>query len=344
MKRSALAALLTILAFAAAPARAADDFGGTDYPYKLPLGLKSAPEVPADNPINDAKVELGKRLYFDKRVSGDGTVSCATCHDPTKGWTDRSPVSTGIRGQKGGRSAPTVLNSAYMEVQFWDGRAKTLEDQAKGPIQNPVEMGSTHKETVKRIAGVKGYAPLFKAAFGDEAIDIDRVAKAIASFERTVLTGNSPYDRWQAGDKSAMSASAVRGFNLFNDPKKANCAICHDGFNFSDSDFHNLGVGMKAKTPDLGRYEVTKADKDKGAFKTPTLRNLADTAPYMHDGSERTLMDVVRFYNKGGEPNPGLDGRIHPLGLKPAEVADVAAFLDALNGDRAVIAPPKLPE
>lgn len=338
-----LLTLSFLMALAPAPARA-DDFGGPEYPYKLPLGLKSAPEVPADNPISDAKVELGRLLYFDKRLSGDGTVSCASCHDPKRGWTDRSPVSTGIKGQKGGRSAPTVLNAAYMEVQFWDGRAKTLEEQSKGPIQNPVEMGSTHEETVKRIAGVKGYAPYFKAAFGDARVDIDRVGKAIASFERTVLTGDSPYDRWLAGDKTAMSASAARGHALFNDPAKGNCAICHDGFNFSDSDFHNLGVGMKAAKPDLGRFVVTGADKDKGAFKTPTLRNLADTAPYMHDGSERTLEDVVAFYDKGGEKNPSLDGRIHPLGLTAAERADLVAFLNALNGDKVEIAAPKLPE
>jgi len=338
-----LPALALCLA-AALPVHAADDFGGSDYPYALPLGLKSAPEVPADDPLTDAKVELGKILYFDKRLSRDGTVSCATCHDPAKGWTDRSPVSTGIKGRKGARSAPTVLNAAYMEVQFWDGRAKTLEDQAKGPIENPVEMGFTHRELADRLAGLAGYAPYFRKAFGDPTIDIDRVAKAIASFERTVLTGNSPYDRWLAGDKTALSAAAVRGQALFNDPKKGNCAICHDGFNFSDSAFHNLGVGMKAKTPDLGRYAVTKEEKDKGAFKTPTLRNLADTAPYMHDGSEKTLRQVVEFYDKGGEKNPWLDGRIRPLGLTSREIDDIAAFLDALNGDKVLVTPPRLPD
>jgi cytochrome c peroxidase len=343
MNRPAIAALALILAVARAPSRAAD-FSGPEYPYKLPLGLKSAPEIPSDNPVTDAKVELGKLLYFDKRISADGTVSCANCHDPAKGWTDRAPVSTGIKGQKGGRSAPTVLNSAYMDVQFWDGRAKTLEDQAKGPIQNPLEMGSTHEGTVKRIAGVKGYAPLFKAVFGDEKVDIDRVAKAIATFERTVLTGNSPYDRWQAGDMEAMSEAAVRGHALFNNSAKGNCAICHDGFNFSDSDFHNLGVGLRTAKPDLGRFEVTKLEKDKGAFRTPTLRNLADTAPYMHDGSEKTLEAVVAFYNKGGEKNPHLDGRIHPLGLSPEESADLVAFMNALNGDKVEIEAPKLPE
>jgi len=333
-----ISALALALAVASPSARA------DDYAFKLPVGLKSAPDVPDDNPMSAAKVELGKNLYFDKRLSRDGTVSCATCHDPRKGWTDRSPVSTGIKGQKGGRSAPTVLNAAYMEVQFWDGRAPSLEEQAKGPIQNPVEMGFTHPEAVARIAGIKGYAPLFKAAFGDDKVDIDRIAKAIASFERTVLTGNSPYDRWLAGDKKAMSESAARGHDLFNDPKKANCAICHDGFNFSDSSFHNLGIGMKAKKPDLGRFEQTKQEKDKGAFKTPTLRNLADTAPYMHDGSEKTLKEVVEFYDDGGFGNPWLDGRIKPLHLTDAEIADIVAFLDALNGDKVLIAPPKLPE
>ncbi|MBI4061783.1 MAG: cytochrome-c peroxidase [Elusimicrobia bacterium] len=334
--------LVLTVALASPPARA-DDFGGPEYPYKVPLGLKP-PDVPVDNPLDDAKVELGKRLYFDKRLSGDGTVSCATCHDPSKGWTDRAPVSTGIRGQRGARSAPTVLNSAYMDLQFWDGRAKSLEEQAKGPIENPIEMGSTHKGAVARIKKIKGYAPLFKAAFGDARVDIDRIAKAIAAFERTILTGNSPFDRWQAGDKTAMSESAARGFALFNDSAKGNCAICHDGFNFTDSDFHNLGVGMKAPAPDLGRFSVTKADKDRGAFKTPTLRNLADTAPYMHDGSEKTLEAVVAFYDKGGEKNQWLDGRIRPLGLTPAEIGDLIAFLNALNGDKVEIPVPELPQ
>ncbi len=321
----------------------ADDFGGPEYPYKVPLGLK-APEVPADNPVTDAKRDLGRVLYFDKRLSADGTVSCATCHAPDKGWTDRSPVSTGIHGQKGGRSAPTVLNSAYMAVQFWDGRAKTLEDQAKGPIQNPVEMGFTHDACVAKLKSIKGYAPLFKAAFGDDKIDIDRVAKAIATFERTVLTGNSPADKWEAGDKKAMSAAAARGRELFHG--KANCAICHDGFNFSDSDFHNLGVGMAKEIakPDLGRFDQTKAETDKGKFKTPTLRNLKDTAPYMHDGSQKTLAEVVDFYDRGGEKNAQLDGRIKPLGLTKRERADLVAFLDALNGDPAAVKFPKMPE
>lgn len=330
-----LAAVLTV----AAPARAED----AEYPYKVPLGLK-APDVPADNPVTDAKRDLGKALYFDKRLSADGTVSCATCHDPEKGWTDQSPVSAGIHGQKGGRSAPTVLNAAYYDLQFWDGRAKTLEDQAKGPIQNPIEMGFTHDACVAKLKSIKGYRKLFKKAFGDEKIDIDRVAKAIATFERTVLTGNSPADKWEAGDKKAMSESAARGRELFHG--KANCAICHDGFNFSDSDFHNLGVGMQKgiNKPDVGRRDQTKEVADTGKFKTPTLRNLKHTAPYMHDGSQKTLGEVIDFYDRGGEKNAQLDGRIKPLKLSKAERDDLLAFLDALNGDPVAIKPPKLPE
>lgn len=330
--------LLALLAALALPALAAE---APEYKWKLPLGLQE-PDVPEDNPMSEAKVELGKALYFDKRLSRDGTVSCATCHDPSKGWTDQAPVSTGIKGQKGGVSAPSVLNAAYYELQFWDGRAASLEEQAKGPIQNPIEMGFTHEEAVARLKGIKGYSPLFKRAFGDAAIDIDRVAKAIAAFERTVLTGNAPFDRWQAGDKAAMSEAAIRGHALFNG--KGNCSFCHDGFNFSNSDFHNIGVGMTAKEPNLGRFGQTKEERHKGAFKTPTLRNLRYTAPYMHDGSEKTVRDVIEYYNRGGNKNPWIDGRVKELQLTKQEVDDLVAFMDALNGDPVAVAEPKLPK
>lgn len=332
---------LAVILASAALSSSAGDFDGAEYPYPVPLGLR-APDVPEDNPVTDAKVELGRALYFDKRLSRDGTVSCASCHAPEKGWTDQAAVSTGIKGQKGGVSAPTVLNSAYMEFQFWDGRAKTLEEQAKGPIQNPIEMGFTHDEAVARLRTIRGYAAYFKSAFGDEGIDIDRIAKAIATFERTVLTGDAPYDRWFAGDKKAMSASAARGHDLFHG--KASCAICHDGFNFSNSDFHNIGVGSKAKEPSLGRFGQTKDEKHRGAFKTPTLRNLKHTAPYMHDGSEPTLEAVIDYYDRGGEANAHLDGRIKPLKLTAAEKKDLVAFMDALNGDPAAVKFPKMPE
>lgn len=329
----------TLLALSTLPA-AAEWEESVEFPYPVPLGLQK-PRVPADNPVTDAKVDLGKKLYFDKRLSADGTISCATCHDPQKGWTDQAKVSTGIRGQKGGVSAPTVLNSAYMDVQFWDGRAATLEEQAKGPIENPIEMGFTHAAATTAIAGVPGYPPLFEKAFGSTAVTIDRIAQAIASFERTVLTGNAPYDRFEAGDKKALSASAQRGMKLFFG--KANCSVCHSGFNFSDSDFHNLGVGMMAKEPNLGRYAQTKEERHRGAFKTPTLRNLGDTAPYMHDGSEATLDSVMALYNRGGNKNPWLDKEMKPLHLTPREIKDVVNFMKALNGDKAMVEEPALP-
>lgn len=311
-----------------------------DYPYAVPLGLQK-PEVPMDNPLTDEKVDLGKKLYFDKRLSADGTVSCATCHAPRKGWTDQEKVSTGIGGQKGTVNAPTVLNSAYMEKQFWDGRAASLEEQAKGPIENPIEMGFTHAAATTALAGIPGYPPLFEAAFGTPEVTIDRVAQAIASFERTVLTGNAPYDRYEAGDKKALNASAQRGLKLFFG--KANCSVCHSGFNFSNSDFHNLGVGMTKKEPNLGRYNVTKEDRHRGAFKTPTLRNLAATAPYMHDGSESTLETVVDFYDRGGVQNPWLDKEMKPLRLTAREKKDLVSFMDALNGDPVLMEEPTLP-
>src|SRR3569832_31277 len=250
---------LLLLALASATAGAADF--GADYPYPVPQGLE-APPVPSYNPVTDGKVALGKVLFFDKRLSRDATISCASCHDPAKGWTDQSPVSTGIKGQKGARSAPTVLNAAYMESQFWDGRAASLEEQAKGPIENPLEMGFTHHELVARLAQVQGYKPLFTAAFGDESVSIGRIAMAIATFERTVLTGNSPYDRWKAGDAKAMSPAAQAGYQLFTDKDRANCISCHSGPNFSDSKFHNTGIG--ADEP--GHMAVTHNPKDMGSF------------------------------------------------------------------------------
>jgi len=266
-----------------------------DAPFvSVPLGLDADLNIPADNPLTPEKVELGRMLYFDKRLSADGSVSCATCHNPTMGWTDNQPVSAGIHGQKGGRSAPTVINATYLKVQFWDGRAKTLEDQALGPIANPIEMGNTHEKMVATVLKVPGYQPLFEKAFGGPPTK-ERVAQAIASFERTVLSGNSRYDRFVAGDSSALSDSEKRGKDLFFG--KARCVTCHLGPIFSDSAFHNLGVGMGKKTPDLGRYAISRKDRDRGAFRTPGLRDVSRTAPYMHDGSQATLEEVVDFYN-----------------------------------------------
>jgi cytochrome c peroxidase len=311
-------------------------------PPKPPLGL--IPVIwPQDNPYTPEKAELGRYLYFDKRLSSDNSVACATCHDPGHGYTDAAPVSTGIRGQKGGRSAPTVINRAYSLAQFWDGRAGTLEEQAKGPIANPIEMGNTHDAMVTSLGGIGGYRPMFEKSFGTPEITVDRVAQAIATFERTVLSGNSRYDRYKAGDKKAMSAAQVRGMRVFFD--KAQCDSCHEGVNFTLNAYANLGVGADKPEPDVGRFAVTKDSADWGAFKTPTLRDIARTAPYMHDGSLLNLHQVVDFYDKGGNPNKNLDKKIKPLHLSQQQKDDLVAFLEALTGDVPPMRPPdKFPQ
>jgi cytochrome c peroxidase len=283
---------------------------------------------------------LGRLLYFDKRLSIDDTVACVTCHDPAHGFAEPRKTSSGVGGKVGGRNAPTVLNRLFSKEQFWDGRAEDLEAQAKGPLVNPIEMAMPSLDAVvARVRGVAGYRPLFEEAFGSPEVTIDRIAQAIAAFERRVLTGGSPFDRYVAGDHAAMGDGAIRGMAIFNE--KGNCDTCHSGFNFTDESYHNLGVGMDAATPDLGRYEVTKADVDRGAFKTPTLRNVATTGPYMHDGSEPNLRAVVVFYDAGGRPNPWLSKEMRPLALSQREIDDLVAFLEALTGPVTETTPPR---
>ena len=299
-------------------------------PPKVPLGLPAF-SWPKDNPYSAAKVELGRVLYFDPRLSADESVSCASCHAPKHAFADGAAVSTGIKAQKGGRSAPTVINRAYSLAQFWDGRAGTLEDQAIGPIANPIEMGMTHDAAVERLRGIAGYRAMFTKAFGSDEITIGTVAKAIATFERTIMSGNAPYDRYKSGQKNAMTASQVRGMDVF--VNKAKCDQCHEGANFTLNAYSNLGVGSDKADPDVGRFAVTKNPKDWGLFKTPTLREIEHTAPYMHDGSLKTLEEVVDFYDKGGIPNRNLDANMKKLNLTDAQKRDLVAFLKALSGE-----------
>ena len=309
----------------------------------IPLGLLPI-QFPKSNPYSAEKAELGRLLYYDTRLSADNTVSCGTCHTPAFAYTDGQPNSKGIRGQRGGRSAPSVINRAYSLAQFWDGRAATLEEQAKGPIQNPIEMGETHEGVVKKLNGIAGYRSLFKKVYGSEEIDIDRVAMAIATFERIVLSGNSAYDKYKAGNKTAMSASQIRGLDVYLN--KAKCDGCHEGINFTANSYHNIGVGMDKPNPDEGRSAVTKNAADWGAFKTPTLRDISRTAPYMHDGSLKTLEEVVDFYDKGGIPNKNLDEKIKKLNLTEQNKKDLVAFMKALDGTslQAHKIPAKFPE
>ena len=312
-------------------------------PPAVPLGL--LPVVwPVDNPYTPEKAELGRLLYFDKRLSADHSIACATCHAPQYAFTDAMPVSTGIGGQRGSRSSPTIINRAYSVAQFWDGRAATLEEQVKGPIGNAIEMGASLEVAMSNLRAIAGYRALFAKAFETEDFTMEHVAKAIATFERTILSGNSAYDRYDAGDKKALTPAQIRGRSVFF--KKAKCDKCHEGPNFTKDTYHNLGVGADKPSPDVGRYAVTKDPKDWGAFKTPTLRDIADTAPYMHDGSLKTLREVVDLYDKGGVLNKNLDKDIKPLKLTADERNDLIEFLRALSGQgwQNVKAPEKFPE
>ena len=333
-----------ILAMSACQKEAPPAADLTPYPLQTPPGLDSdfAKWIPADNPLTVAKVDLGKKLYFDPRLSVDGTVSCATCHNPTFGFSNGVQFSPGHKGQLGDRNSPTVINRLYSTVQFWDGRAASLEEQALGPVQNPVEMANTVEGMIANLEKIPGYKPEFRKAFGTEEISADRVAKAIASFERTLLSANSPFDRFQEGDATAISDSAKRGFAVFIG--KGACNQCHPAPHFTDEQFHNIGVGMDKENPDLGRFKVTQQEKDKGAFKTPTLRDITETYPYLHDGSAKTLGEVVEIYDRGGTPNPWLDAKIKPLELTRQEGTDLVEFLKTLTCTPIKIEEPVLPD
>jgi cytochrome c peroxidase len=312
---------------------------GKPVKIKAPLGLPPVP-IPPDNPPTEETIALGRRLYYDPGLSVDGTISCASCHAPNLGFGDGKALSNGVAGKLGTRSAPTVVNAAYNTRQFWDGRSASLEKQAEGPMANPAEMGHTLEGVVKFAQSDPTYRKLFLKAWGTEQITIDLVTKSIASFERTVVIGDSPFDRfYYGGDKKALSLAAQRGLKLFVNPKKGNCSVCHvigkKYALFTDNKFHNIGVGAdtSGNFADVGLYAQSKNTADMGAFKTPTLRNIAETAPYMHDGSQATLKDVVDHYVGGGTSNPHLDKEIHALDfLTFDERADLKAFLESLSG------------
>ncbi|MCP4248273.1 MAG: cytochrome-c peroxidase [bacterium] len=302
---------------------------------KPPLGIDSTFDE-LDDPPTPERVRLGRWLFFDTRLSADGTISCATCHQPEHAFSEPTPVSTGIRGQKGNRKAPSFVNQAWTLYPhfFWDGRVASLEEQALGPVANPIEMGNTLEAMISTLRSIKSYPRYFQEAFGSPEITEERVAKAIADYERTRMSGDSPWDRWRKNrDEKAVSDQVKKGHELFHG--KAACNQCHLGQNLTDTRFHNLGVGWDAKTKkfaDIGRYEVSKKDEDRGAFKTPGLRDLTKRGPWMHDGSHKTLLEVVEFYNRGGEANPHLSPKMKPLELTPDEVAAIVAMLEALDG------------
>jgi cytochrome c peroxidase len=304
------------------------------------LRPEAAP-APPDNLPTEARVQLGEMLFWDPRLSRKGSMSCASCHNPALGWSDGLPTASGFDMQTLGRATPTILNTAFNPIQMWDGRKSSLEDQALGPISAEGEMNLPLPEMLARLKSIPGYASAFEKAYPGEGISEVTVARAIASFERTVLSTESPFDRWRQGEHGAISASAQRGFALFQD--KAKCAVCHMGFNFTDNGFHNIGVRDTGE-PDLGRFAQRKVKSMQGAFKTPTLRDVALTAPYMRNGIYKTLTEVVEHYNRGGDVKENLDVNMVPLNLNKQEVADVVAFLESLTGAPRMVHVPRLPQ
>jgi cytochrome c peroxidase len=367
-------ALMSIALFIATPIRAGELVSAAASPLVQPKSMQQVglPQTatlaatPADNPRTPAKVELGQRLFFDARLSADGTIACSTCHDPARAFTDGKPVSTGIAGRVGQRNSPTVLNALYNKTQFWDGRAATLEQQAGLPIVNSVEMGQPDLDAaVAAITAIPEYRQEFVGVFGAPP-DTSNLVRAIAAYERTQVAFDSPFDHYIAGERNAIDAAAQRGWELFN--TRARCNKCHalsedtrDTSNFTDNDFHNIGIGIirhnvvalaeqarqllaagdtaaidraaiQTDMSALGRFLVTKKETDTASFKTPNLRNLLVTAPYFHDGSQATLWDVIDHYNKGaGLNNPYLDEDIQPLALSEPDIDDLVAFLASLT-------------
>ncbi len=346
----------------------------------LPLGLRAGQDAIKgleENPLTRAKIELGRQLYFDQRLSSDASISCASCHDPDAGFASHDRFGIGVGQQMGGRNSPVAYNRIVSDVQFWDGRAPTLEEQAKGPIANPIEMSNTHEACVASLRQVPGYVLQFNSIFED-GLTIDNAARAIASFERALVTGPAPWDVYkeltdfeaayavdiedlealqeddpelykeytdlkQLAEEHPISDSAIRGGELFFSDKSG-CTACHVGANFTDELYHNLGVGMDAEEPDLGRFVITNEEQDRGAFKTPTVRNVALTGPYMHDGSQETLEEVVEWYVKGGHPNPWLDEKVKKLELTDQDKQDLVAFMvEGLTGTFPKVERTKLP-
>lgn len=291
----------------------------------IPLGLDLYMPVPEENPLTEEKIELGRRLFNDRRLSRDQSVSCASCHDPKRAFSDGRPIAIGVFGRVGHRNAPTLINRGYGRAFFWDGRIPTLEEQVLTPIQDTNEMDMTLPEASARVG-----------------LPSHEISRALASYVRSILSGDSPFDRFINGDRSSLSPEQQVGLQIFR--RKANCTACHVGPTFTDEQFHNTGVawrepstssGQAGSFADAGRFAVTGKTEDHGAFKTPTLREIARTAPYMHDGSMTTLEEVIDFYDRGGNKNPFLDAQLRPLGLGEVERQALAAFLRSLSGTTA---------
>jgi cytochrome c peroxidase len=312
---------------------------GAPIQIHAPLGLPPVP-IPKDNWPTVESIALGRRLFYETRLSKDNTLSCSSCHKPQSGFSDNRALSLGVGGTKGERHAPTLINVAYAPLLFWDGRVLSLEDQVGSPIANALEMNQTHAASVDKLKDDPRYKQMFLAAFGSEDVTMKRMENALASFERTILSGNSAFDRYEyEGKRDALTPAQIRGLTVFMDPARGNCAACHTvsakSALFTDGKFHNTGEGAGdvGQFTDPGRFVVTKVEAERGAFKTPTLRNVALSGPYMHDGKLKTLKDVVDFYAGRGNSNENLDKRVAEIVLNGRDRSDLVEFLKALTGD-----------
>lgn len=296
----------------------------------IPFGLDLYMPVPEDNPVTPERVALGRRLFFAPALSRDRTLACASCHDPRRAFSDGLAVAIGIAGRQGTRNAPSLVNRGYGSVHFWDGRSASLEEQVLQPIENQKELDMTVEEVVVRLKHVKDYRELFQTAFG-RGVNAEDLAKALASYVRSIMSGDAPVDHYLNGERDALSTQAREGLRIFRG--KGNCTACHLGPTFTDEQFHNTGVAWRdGELLDPGRFEVTGKQEDRGKFKTPTLREIARTAPYMHDGRLTSLEEVIEYYDRGGNANPYLDAELRPLHLTAGEKVALLEFLRALSG------------
>jgi cytochrome c peroxidase len=333
MHRSSFRRVVAIALMAWSVSSVGSDLAPLRKAYERPTSIP----FPADNPYTIEKAALGKMLFFDARLSRDNNISCASCHNPSFGWQVPFAKAIGAGGKPLARKSPTTINHAWAGLLFWDGRATSLEDQARGPIQAPVEMDLPLPKAVQRLNAIEGYRTAFAKAFPGEGITEQTLLKAIATFERTTVSGDTPFDRWVRGDEKALSASALRGFALFNG--KARCSACHGGWNFTDDRFHDIGLA----TTDEGRSKITGRTEDKHGFRTPGLREITARAPYMHNGSLPTLEAVVAHYSSGGIDRPSRSRLMAPLGLTGDEMQDLVEFMRALSSPGVTVALPNLP-
>jgi cytochrome c peroxidase len=332
MKSKPVMALLAMVLLLTAVYAGAADYPMTPTKADMEWVLPKTPPSPKDNQPTPERIELGKKLFFDPRLSAEGNLSCASCHSPLFGWSDGLSTAKGFKGKHLGRASPTVVNTGYNSIQMWDGRKRSLEDQAMGPMESVDEMAMNLTALFQWLAESPAYKAAFEKAYPGEAIDHKTASKALAAFERTIVSNDSPFDRWLSGDKQAMTPQQVRGFRLFSDRNKANCIACHQAPNFTDNGFHNLGLASYDQpNPDMGRFAIKPLPSMRGAFKTPTLRDIALTAPYFHDGSAKSLLETVEHYNRGGVATKDKSQEMKVLNLTRQEMEDMVAFMQALT-------------